>query len=86
MLGQTVCISVHGWFNIHNQPLLCARVTFVDGHTYLVDKIDTYLILHSGNKYAPITAETIINMEEKFKCKMSSFTDNAPHMGTSWHR
>ena len=59
----------------------------MDGHTYLVDTIDTYLILHSGNKYAPITAETIINMEEKFKCKMSSFvTDNTPHTETSWHR
>ena len=58
------------------------RYIYFRFHLRIVDTIDASLTSFSGNNYAAFTAETIINVEEKIKCKVGSFvTENAPNIG-----
>lgn len=43
---ETVCMSLDGQSNIHNEPVICVAVTDYNGDTYVTDTIDT-----SGNRH-----------------------------------
>ena len=34
--GQTVSMSLDGWSNVHNEPVVCVSVTTPDGQSYTV--------------------------------------------------
>lgn len=76
-----VCLSLDGWSNVHNEPIICATVTTENGSHYLVDTIDT-----SGNPhtsaYLTEVAITLINkLKTEYGCTVCSFvTDNAANM------
>ncbi len=63
LMNETVCLSLDGWSNIHNEPIICVTVTTSSGHIYLIDTIDT-----SGQ---PHTAEYLEDLAKSSiqKCK-----------------
>lgn len=75
-------LSIDGWENVNNEPIICASVTTTSGCVILVDAIDTTGIQHiSENLYNLAKKKTIKKTEENFKCKIKSFvTDNAHNM------
>ncbi len=59
--NESVCLSLDGWSNIHNEPIICVTVTTSNSHMYLVDTVDT-----SGQ---PHTAEYLENSQnQRFRC------------------
>jgi hypothetical protein len=52
-----VCMSLDGWSNVHNEPVVCATVTTADSDIYLADTIDT-----SGKAH---TAEYVVEVAVK---------------------
>nr|XP_042907854.1 uncharacterized protein LOC122271260 [Parasteatoda tepidariorum] len=78
---QIVNLSIDGWSNVHNEPILCAVVTTEKGENYLVDSIDTSGSSHTSEYLAEVTKSTIIKCENEFKCVVrSSVTDNASNV------
>ncbi len=39
--GEDVSMALDGWSNVHNEPIVCACVTTVDGRTYPIKTINT---------------------------------------------
>lgn len=39
--NKTVCLSIDGWSNIRNEPIICACVVNEDGSVFLVNTTDT---------------------------------------------
>ena len=45
--GKKVCLAVDGWSNVHNDPIICIRVTEIrKGKVFLIDTINTNGRLH----------------------------------------
>ena len=78
---KPVCMSLDGWSNIHNEPIVCASVTDQEGHTFVTETVDTSGHSHCS-EYLQEVAETAINNTERwYGCKVRSFvTDNAANM------
>lgn len=79
--NKTVCLSLDGWSNIKNQPIICACVT-TDGNVFLVETIDTSGNPHTSEYLAELTIKIIKHTEEKYKCFVKSVvTDNTANRG-----
>ena len=37
----SVSMSLDGWSNVHNEPILCLTISTSDGYSFLADTIDT---------------------------------------------
>lgn len=78
---RTVSISLDGWSNIHNDPIICASITTDDGRSFLAGTFDTSGKSHTSDYLYEITKSVIHQSEEQFKCHVRSFvTDNAANM------
>ena len=81
LLDQTVSMSLDGWSNIHNDPIICASITTDRGRSFLAETIDTSGKSHTSDYLHEITKTVIQECEMKFKCHVRSFvTDNAANM------
>jgi hypothetical protein len=79
--GQTVNLSIDGWSNVHNEPVLCTVITSSTGENYLVDTIDTSGHPHTSVYLAEVTRNSLKKCEEEFKCVVRSLvTDNAANV------
>lgn len=79
--GQTVSLSIDGWSNIRNEPIVCACVTTKDGHTVLTDTIDTSGNRHTAEYLKDVTSKCIKEVESTYECKVGSVvSDNAANM------
>ncbi|XP_045105389.1 uncharacterized protein LOC123500868 [Portunus trituberculatus] len=83
--GKTVCMSLDGWTNVSNEPVICASVTVHTSENtssvYLVDTIDTSGHPHTSDYLKGIATRSIETAEHKYKCKVGSFvTDNAANV------
>lgn len=79
--GKTVCMSLDGWSNVHNEPIVCVAVTDEEGNTFVTDTIDTSGHAHSTNYLEEIASTTITKAETTYGCRIGSFvTDNAANM------
>lgn len=67
--GKTVCLSLDGWSNIHNEPIICVVVHTKDGDAFLVHTVDT-----SGNPHTSdyLVTFAIIECEGSFGCQVRS--------------
>lgn len=82
--NKTVCMSMDGWSNIRNEPIVCVNVIKECGKDILVDAIDTSGSSHTGNYLANLVFNSIKSTEENFKCKVTSFvTDNTGNMASA---
>ena len=42
---ETVCISIDGWSNVHNEPIVYATVTTSESEIFFVNTVDTISVL-----------------------------------------
>ncbi len=70
---EIVCLSLDGWSNIHNKPIIYVTVTTLNGHMYLVDTTVT-----SGQ---PHTAE-YLRLEELSKPAIQKCKELDWHVGS----
>lgn len=79
--NETVCMSLDGWSNIHNEPVICVVVTNSNGETYVTDTIDTSGNRHDADYLSTVAQESISNAENKYGCYVGNFvTDNASNI------
>lgn len=81
LAGQTVSMSLDGWSNIHNEPVICVSVATVSGEIQLVDSIDTSGNSHNTEYLVKIANDAILKCEIENKCFVRSLvTDNASNV------
>lgn len=75
--GETVCMSMDGWSNIHNEPLVCSSIITQNGESFLVDTIETKAESHTASYLKELALDAIKKTEAQFGVKVRSFvTDN----------
>ncbi|CAH2090930.1 unnamed protein product [Euphydryas editha] len=75
--GKTVSMSLDGWSNIHNEPIVCCSITTGEGDSVLVHTVDTSGNSHSAEYLTTVAKQSIKKTEEYFRVKVRSFvTDN----------
>ncbi|KAE9545565.1 hypothetical protein AGLY_001108 [Aphis glycines] len=79
--GKSVCMSMDGWSNIHNEPVVCISVYDVtEKAVYLDETINTQDNSHNSEYLLNLAVEAINNCQ-KYNCTVRSFvTDNAANM------
>lgn len=79
--NQTVCMSMDGWSNIHNEPLICCSIVTTNGDSILVDCVDTGVERHTANNLKDLAVNAIKIAHEDFHVTVGSFvTDNAANV------
>ena len=79
--NKTVSLSLDGWSNVHNEPVVCVSVTTDKGDSFLTDTIDTSGCAHTSDYLTQLAENTIKSCQEKFKCRVGNVvTDNAANM------
>ena len=74
---EHVTLSLDGWSNVHNQPIVCVAATTSQGETYLVDSVDTKDNSHTAEYLQTLAESAVENSESTFKFKVVGFvTDN----------
>ena len=82
--NETVCLSIDGWSNIHNEPIICVTLTTSTGHIFLVDTIDTSGKSHTAEYLLQLVKNSMKKAEQDFNCHIGSIvTDNAANV-TFW--
>lgn len=75
--GQVVSMSLDGWSNIHNEPIVCCSIMTQSGDSYLVSTLDTSGHPHTAEYLKEVATDAIQKTEETFGVKIKSFvTDN----------
>lgn len=75
--GQTVCMSLDGWSNVHNEPVVCCSIITQNGESFLVDTIETGAESHTAEYLKTMALKAIKKTETQFEVKVKSFvTDN----------
>lgn len=78
---EVVCLSIDGWTNTNNHPIICACITKDDGEVILVDTINTSGHRHDSDYLHTVTEHAIATTQAKFQCIIKSVvTDNAANM------
>lgn len=81
LLGRTVNMSIDGWSNVHNEPVVCATITTEEGQAFLYETIDTSGQPHTSEYLTEICCDLISSCESQYGCNVKSFvTDNAANM------
>ncbi|XP_053891051.1 dnaJ homolog subfamily C member 9 isoform X1 [Malaclemys terrapin pileata] len=79
--GEIVNLSLDGWSNVHNDPVVCACVTTEEGNVFLTETIDTSGNAHTAEYLQEVVGKAITNCENKFKCLVRSLvTDNVANV------
>ena len=79
--GQCVNMSIDGWSNVHNEPVICATITTEDGRALLYETIDTSGKPHTSQYLTEIASDLISSCKSQYDCEVKSFvTDNAANM------
>lgn len=70
-------MSLDGWSNVHNEPIICVTVTTSDGALHFVNSVDTSGHSHTADYLVEVAQESISKCESEFGCSVSSLvTDN----------
>ncbi|XP_071050922.1 uncharacterized protein [Onthophagus taurus] len=81
LTGCCVNISIDGWSNVRNEPIVCASITTETGHSFLYETIDTSENPHTSDYLTEIACNIISSCKSKYNCNVTSFvTDNAANM------
>ncbi|XP_053164622.1 uncharacterized protein LOC128350389 [Hemicordylus capensis] len=79
--GRIVNLSIDGWSNVHNDPIVRACITTEEGKVFLAQTIDTSGNAHTAEYLQEVAVKAIITCEQKFKCLVCSLvTDNAANV------
>ncbi|XP_073520018.1 uncharacterized protein [Phyllobates terribilis] len=78
--GKIVNLSIDGWSNVHNDPIVCACIT-EEGKVFLAQTTDTSGNAHTAEYLQEVAVKAITTCEQKFKCLVRSLvTDNAANV------
>ncbi|XP_073503756.1 uncharacterized protein [Phyllobates terribilis] len=78
--GKIVNLSIDGWSNVHNDPIVCACIT-EEGKVFLAQTTDTSGNAHTAEYLQEVAVKAITACEQKFKCLVRSLvTDNAANV------
>ncbi|KAI6648625.1 Transposase [Oopsacas minuta] len=61
---KTVSLSLDGWSNVHNEPVVCVSVTTDKGETFLTETIDTSGHSHTSEYLAELAADAITSSQD----------------------
>jgi hypothetical protein len=79
--GKDVCMSLDGWSNVRNEPIVCICVTTNEGKTYPIKAIDTSGHSHTAVYLQGLATNAILECQNVFKCHVRSLvTDNAANV------
>ncbi|KAM7178000.1 uncharacterized protein RBU57_001791 [Macrochelys suwanniensis] len=79
--GEIVNLSLDGWSNNHNDPVVCACVTTEEGNIFLTETTDTSGNAHTAEYLQEVAVKAITNCEKNFKCLLCSVvTDNVANV------
>ena len=74
-------MSVDGWSKVHNEPIVCASITDLDGKTIISETTDTTGNRHDSEYLQKNMQWRILSAQTKYAVKVGSFvTDNAANM------
>ena len=77
---KSVCLSLDGWSNVHNEPIICVTITH-NATVYLVDTIDTSGNSHTSDYLTNMAKTSIAKVEDEYGCQVKSIvTDNAANV------
>lgn len=66
-------MSLDGWSNVHNEPVICATVPIPNSDIFLVHTVDTSGHAHTSDYLVDVAVNAIKKCEEKFGCNVRSF-------------
>uniref|UniRef100_A0A1X7VPL6 DUF659 domain-containing protein n=1 Tax=Amphimedon queenslandica TaxID=400682 RepID=A0A1X7VPL6_AMPQE len=79
--GKTVCLSLDGWSNIRNEPIICVVLYTKYGDSFLVQTVDTSGKSHTADCLLTIAKNAIVESQDTFGCQVRSVvTDNAANV------
>ncbi|XP_073526372.1 uncharacterized protein [Phyllobates terribilis] len=79
--GKIVNLSIDGWSNVHNDPIVCACITTEEGKVFLTQTTDTSGNAHTAEYLQEVAVKARTTCEQKFKCLVRSLvTDNAANV------
>ena len=61
-------MSLDGWSNVHNEPIVCVAVTS-NYKTYVIDSVDSEPS-HTGEVLKEIMEKSIAKARTQYKCKI----------------
>ena len=74
-------MSIDGWSNVHNEPVVCATATTMNSDIYLADTIDTSGYSHTSDHLVDVAVNSTKKCEKQFGCKVHSVVaDNAANV------
>ena len=68
---QPVTMSIDGWSNVYNEPVVCATVPTMNSDIYLADTINTSSHSHASNYLVDIAVNSIKKCEKQFGFKFA---------------
>lgn len=79
--GTNLSMSLDGWSNVHNEPIICCSVMTAYGDSFLIKTVDTSGHPHTADYLKDIAIEAITETEKLFDAKVTSLvTDNAANV------
>ncbi|CAH0563065.1 unnamed protein product [Brassicogethes aeneus] len=74
-------MSLDGWSNVHNEPIICTSFVSQSGESVLIDTVDTTGKSHTAEYLKEIALESMSNATKKFGVSVRSIvTDNASNV------
>lgn len=81
LTNSYVNLSIDGWSNIHNEPIICATITTEQCDVFLFDTIDTTGKPHTSIYLTELIIDLIERLKTQYNCRVASvITDNAANM------
>lgn len=56
-------VSINGWLNVNNEPVICATITIERGEVFLYETIDTSDQPHASESWTEISYDLISSCE-----------------------
>lgn len=82
LLNKNVCLTLDGWSNVHNDPIIGICVTDIEtNQVHLLESIDSSGHGHTAEYLLQVLKNSIRKCYEEYKCNVTSVvTDNASNM------
>lgn len=81
LFDSFVNMSVDGWSNVHNEPVICAAITTEQSEVILFESVDTTGKPHTSEYLTEICEVLIKKLKSQYNCNVASLvTDNAYNM------
>lgn len=70
--GETVSMSLDGWSNVHNEPIVCCSIMTQHGESILVHTVDTSRNSHTALYLKEVAVDAVKATEKNFGVKVKT--------------